>query len=377
VISPIVDFTGRLLVRHGAIVEQDENEIIAIVPPTLASALEIQEYQRLTFDPRAASVDGLAVDYDSSLVERFEPLVENLARVAAVPAPDLTLKNIDPEAALAGAITLTNGIIRDCRIEAGRARYVGFYVQHELLADERHSGMTEVWVNSTQRSAPRLAGLAEGLLWADGSTRPEPGADEHALADMSATIAGAWALGAPLARRAVENRLQEVIDSLRRRRERDRIRLHEYYEAIDDEIRRRARRALMKGDDKAVKTEVSRLDATAQAYRGRVAELVDRYRVRVRLRPLAAVVCSLPIHRVAGRLHRRSAHRTITFAWNPIDRTIEPPCCEACGLGTSRIVLCDARVHLLCSACHDACPTCARPYCRACHARCPRRHEGG
>jgi hypothetical protein len=374
VISPIGDFTGRLLARHGALVEQDENGVVALVPPALASALEIQEYQRLTFDPRATSRDGLAVDYDSPLVERFEPLVDNLARVTVVPAPQLTLKNIDPDAAVAGAIALTNGIIRDCRVESGRACYVGFFVQHELLADERHSGMTEVWVNSTARSAPRLAGLAERLLSARDHETPETGADGDAPVE-SATIADAWALGAAHARRLVEHRLEEAIDSLRRRRERDRARLQEYYEAIDDEIRRRAGRALMKGDDKAANVEASRLAATAQAYRGRIVELVDRYRARVRLRPLAALVCTLPIQRVVGRLHRRSANRPIMFAWNPIDRAIEPPCCEACGVGTSSIVLCDHRVHLLCASCYDACRTCGRPFCRACHTRCPRRHE--
>lgn len=373
-ISAIADFTGRLLARHGALVEQDENEIFAIVPPALAPALEIQEYQRLTFDPRAATRDGLPVDYDSPLVDRFESLVEDLACAAVVPAPRLPLKNIDPETAVTDAITLTNGIIRDCRAEHGHARYIGFFIQYELLADERHSGMTEVWVNATARSAPRLAGLADVLLSADGDGTSETGADGDA-GDMSATIADAWTLGAALARRAVENRLEDAIDSLRRRRERDLTRVQEYYEAIDDEIRRRARRALMKGDDRAAKAEISRLDATAQAYRGRIVDLVDRYRVRVRLRPLAAVVCTLPIQHVAGRLHRRSSSRNITFAWNPIDRAIEPPCCEACGIGTSTVVLCDERVHLLCPACHDACATCGRPYCRACHARCPRPHE--
>jgi hypothetical protein len=373
--SAIGDFTGRLLARHGALIEQDENEIRAIVPPALASALEIQEYQRLTFDPRAASGDRLAVDYDSPLVERFEPLVEDLARVAIVPPPQLTLKHIEPETSVTDAITLTNGIIRDCRVDAGRARYVGFFVQHELLADERHSGMTEVWVNVTARSAPRLSGLAEVLLSAAGHGAPQTGTDKDAPADMAATIADAWALGAALARRGVENRLEEAIDSLRRRRERDSARLHEYYKAIDDEIRRRARRALMKGDDRATNAELSRLDATARAFRGRIVELADRYRARVRLWPFAAVVCTLPIQHVAGRLRRRSSSRTITFAWNPIDRAIEPPCCEACGIGTSTVVLCDDRVHLLCPACHDACATCGRRYCRACHAQCPRRHQ--
>ncbi len=374
-LSSISDFTGRLLAHYGALVEHDGNGIVAVMPPALASVLEVAEYQRLTFDPRAATGHGLTVDYDSPLVDRFEPLVEELARATFMPAPRLPLKHIDPEKVITDAITLTNGIVRDCRAESRHARYVGFFVQYELLADERVSGMTEVWVNTTTRSVPRLAGLAQTLLSSGGDGASGAGAEGAAPGNMSGTVADGWVLGAALARWAIENRLQDTFESLRRRRERDFTRLHEYYEAIDDEIRRRARRALVKRDDAAAKAEVSRLDATARAYRARIVDLVDRYRARVRLRPFGALVCTLPVHHVTARLHRRSASRAIAVTWNPIDRAIEPPCCEACERGTSTVMLCDEQVHLLCPACHGSCDSCGRAYCRACHARCPRRHE--
>lgn len=371
--APLAEFTARLLAHHGALVEQDQNEIVAVLPPPLASVLEVAEYQRFTFDPRAGIRRGLAVDYDSPLVDRFARLVEALGRIACVPASRVPLKPIDPEEVVTGALTLTNGIIRDCRAETGRAQYVGFLVQYELLADERIAGMTEVWVNTTTRSAPRLQGLAIRLLSPhDGS--PEAGAESAALDDVFAMVAEAWASGTALARGAVEPRLQDAVRSLRRRRERDFTRLREYYEAIDEEIRRRARRVVAKGAEAAVEAEASRLEATARAFRSRVGDLVDRYRVRVRLTPLAAIVCTLHVHHVTARIHRRSASRPIAVAWNAVDRALEPPRCDGCGTGTSTAALCDDRVHLLCSLCHRQCETCGRPYCRACHTRCPRQH---
>src|SRR5206468_3090392 len=184
-----------------------------------------------------------------------------------------------------------------------------------------------------------------------------------------------WRLGSLLARHAVENRLQSTVASLSRRRDRDFARLREYHTGIDDEIRRRVRRALAKRDGAAVKAEISRLEATAQAYRARAGELVDRHRARVRVSPLGALVCVLPVYRVTARFLRRSASRTVTLAWNPVDRALEPPACEGCATGTETVVLCDDRVHLLCPACHRDCATCGRPYCRACCSRCPRRHD--
>lgn len=372
--SPLTDFTARLLARNGALVEHDQDGIVAIMPLPLAAQLEVAEYQRLAFDRRTAGPHALVVDYDSPLVERFERLVETLGRIACAPSPPVALKAIDPDEVVTRAITLTNGVIRECRAESGRAQYVGFLVQFELLADERIAGMTEVWVNTTTRSVPRLDGLVTRLLSLREGT-VDATAEVAAFDDVRGIVADTWARGAARARTLVENRLQDAIASLRRRREREFTRLREYYEAIDEEIRRRARRALMKKDEAAVKAETSRLEATAKAFRGRAADLVDRYRVRVRLDPLAAVICTLPVHHVTARIHRRSASRTIAVAWNAIDRALELPACDGCGTGTSTAALCDDRVHLLCSGCQPHCQTCGRSYCQACHRRCPRQHH--
>jgi hypothetical protein len=345
---------------------------VLVAPPALATTIQIPEYQRLTFGLRTAAREGLSIDYDSPLVGRFDGLVGALARVAVVPAPRLPLKRIDPEAVLNETITLANGVARDCRAEPGRARYAGFFIEYELLADERLSGSVEVWVNVTTRSVPqRFAGSMEGLLSDSETGFPVDSADIDAA---RSAVTDAWPLSHALARRAVEDRLQDALDSLRRRRQRDFVHVQEYYDAIDGEIRRRARRALAKHDDRAVATERSRLEATASAYRARVAELVDRYRARIRLVPIGALICTLPVRNITARFHRRSASRNVSISWNPIDRAIEPPCCEACGIGTSTVILCDDRVHVLCPDCHRTCAACGRSYCRACHGVCPRRH---
>jgi hypothetical protein len=101
---PIGDFTCRLLAHRGALVEHDDHEAVAILPPALASALEMAEYQRLTFDPRAVAGSAQAVDYDSPLVDRFERLVEDLGRFAFVPRLQLPLKRIDPETVMTAGI---------------------------------------------------------------------------------------------------------------------------------------------------------------------------------------------------------------------------------------------------------------------------------
>jgi hypothetical protein len=374
VTAPLADFTRRVLTRHGALVDEERDEINAVLPPALASILDVPEYQRFAFDRRVGDRQGLVVDYESPLLERFEQLIAPLGRIACVAAPPMPIRAIDASEIIARTVTLTNGVFRDSRVESGTAQYVGFLVQYELLADERISGMTEIWVNTTTGSVPRLPDLVERLL---SSTEVQTDVDSGPVAasdDVQRTVAGAWDSGVPLARSSVEERLQDAMASLRRRRQREFAQLREYYEVIDQEIRARARRALKRKDDAALTAERSRLEATAQAFRSRAADLVDRYRVRVRLEPILAVVCTLPVHLVTTRVHRRSASRTLPLAWNAIDRLLELPRCDGCGTGTSVASLCDERVHVLCAGCQRLCETCGRAYCAACHARCPRQH---
>jgi hypothetical protein len=372
VTAALDEFTAGLLGRHGALVDRDEHGMVAVLPPDVAALLGVAELQRFAFDRRAAHPEAVVVDHESALVERFDPLVRTLGRLWRAPTPAVSLKPIDPADVVTRTLTLTNGIIRNCRVEAGTSRYVGFIVQFELLADEPASGLVDVWTNVTTRSVPRLEGLAARLFSRDGPVGTA--ADQSADEELGGMVAEAWTRAMGLAAGAARHRLEEALASLRRRRERDFARVRDYYAAIDAEIRRRARRARAKEDERAA-SEVSRLEATAHAFRGRVAELIDRYRVRLRLAPLAAIICTLPAHIVTARVHRRSATRLITLAWNPVDRALELPSCDGCAAGVSAAALCDDRVHLLCAGCHAACEVCRRPFCRACHARCPRPHH--
>jgi hypothetical protein len=378
-LTQIEEFTRALLTHQGALVDRDAAGLSAMIPAPLATTLGVQEYQRLIFEPHAEVKDGLRVDYDSPLVERLGQVVDQLGRVGWMTVPPLPLKDIDAGETVARALVVSNGVVRNCRAQSAEALYVCFFVEYALLADERVSGLLELWVNATMRSLPRL----EGLLARATQTSPAASPAASAGLVLSApaghglipAVRQAWSLAAPAAEGLARQRLSETIESLGRRRDRDLARLRDYYAGIDHEVRRRARRALAKQDTEGARAEASRLEATAHAYRSRVADLVDRHRVRVRLSPLGAVACTLTVHQVTARLHRRSASRDVRLAWNPLDRALEAPCCDGCGRGATTVTLCDDQVHLLCTRCTAACETCGKPFCRACHTTCPRRHD--
>ena len=43
-LPPLGDFTYRLLVHRGALVEREQDDLVALIPATVAAALEVDEY---------------------------------------------------------------------------------------------------------------------------------------------------------------------------------------------------------------------------------------------------------------------------------------------------------------------------------------------
>ena len=367
--SVIETFTADLLSHCGAIVEPAGDGFLDVVAgPDLNATLGLSDYQRLAFGPDSTRDNAAVIDYDSPLVERMGATVSALGRVSSIIGPAVTLKAIDAEAALERALTLQNGVFRCQGSAAVEARYAGFFFEYSVLADERVGGLTLVWINPATRSVPRL------ISWVDfASCRDDLTAG---TADsLGATGQLPWTLATAAARARIDPEIAEFLMRLTRRRERDAHRLREYYEEIDAEIRRKLRR--VGANEDAARRERDRLAATSAAYHSRVAEIVDRYRVRVRLTPIGVLLCRLPAYQIAVRLMRRSAVSDVLFSWNPLDGRVEPRACNGCLAPVSAAWLCDEAVHYLCERCLAPCHECGRRYCRACSRGCPRRHEEG
>ena len=360
--SPIGTFTQDLLGHAGALVVPNEKGLEVVADAALSARLGVAEFQRLVFTPEEVGPFGaLLVGYDSPIFDRMGVLVETMGRVAFVAAPEVTLPTIDPAVELARALTLLNGVARDAHVRAAEAVYFRFAFEYDLQADERAGGLIHVWINSTTRSVPRMASWVDASDLENATSRTPAGALElpWVLAGAAVTVA----LGPAVA---------TFLDALRRRRDRDLRRLREYHLDVDRAIRAKLERTAPGAD--AWRRGIERLEVTARSYQARLVDTAERYRVRVHVKPVSVLACSLPIQRVTARLMRRSKSVDAVFSWNPVDRRIEAPCCEGCHRPVSKACLCDEQVHVLCESCLGPCAQCGKVYCRACHARCPRRH---
>lgn len=356
-------FIRDLLSHHGAIVEPSAHGLDVVAGPALAAELGLSEYQRLVFTPEADAPDApdaMRVDYDAPLLERMGRLVNRLGRIAFVECPAPPLKPIDAAAQIERGLALQNGVARVGGCEPAASVCVCVFFEYELLADEREGGLTRVWINPDTRSVPRLtAWPAEADL-----------IDQAPPVAAGPMLTVPWAIGLAAARAAIAPTIDDFLERLARRRDRDARRLREYSLDIDQAIR--AKLARSGASEDARRRERDRLDATWRSYRTRLDEVADRYRLRVRLVPRGVLACVVPGYHIAVRLMRRTATSDVIFSWNAIDARVDTRCCDGCHAPAPTAWLCDDRVHYLCGRCFAACAHCGKAYCRACHRTCPR-----
>lgn len=360
--TSIQEFTLALLSYKGALVEADDRSAGVFLGTELASALGMNEYQRLLFDPSLDEPGALRVDYDAPSFEAMGRLAGSIGNLACVRISAPELKAVDPDKELERALRLQNGIFRLRECAPAQTLYFCFFLQYDVMADERTGGVAEIWVNPASRSIPQLPPPLDMVEVTDAPAPPELG--ELAIQ--------AWRLASPAASLSIDSRLRGFTESLKRRRERDLRRMADYYQAIDEEIRRKIARAAAK--EEVRRSEMQRLEGTARAYQERAAELMERYRMRVRVTGIATLACLIPTYRLRVLLLRRTRNAEASFTWNPFGRRIESRCCDSCGQATEAAALCDDRVHYLCLNCLAPCPICSKIFCRACHRRCPRNH---
>jgi len=361
------EFAAAVLISRGALADTDSSGLHVVAPPELAVRLGLREYQHLVFEPELDTTDRLEtlrLDYDSPLVEALGGLLDPGSRLAFVDAPVPSLKPIDPQRELERGITLRNGVLRLRECTPVTTIYLCFVFEYEALADERRGGLMEFWINPDVHSVAEWPGLLD---------RATPGdyllASDLVVVDQLKT---ASMLAGRVAGVMAHQRLNDLLESLDRRRAGDLRRLREYFDGIYQEIGRKVQRATR---SEARVSEIGRLDATREAYLTRVADVVERYRVHVRVRPLLVVGYVMSAYRLRVELLRRRTTSEVMFSWNALDRGIEARCCDGCARPIHVADLCDAHAHWLCSDCVAACPECGRPYCRACHEHCPRPHQ--
>ncbi len=179
----------------------------------------------------------------------------------------------------------------------------------------------------------------------------------------------------PLLERRVRQDLEPFLAAMRRRLERDRIRVHAYHDDLRRvSLKRRAALTGAEGEKAQADRERERLRIAAieREYQAKLDDLRHNYALRITVQWVQALELYLPVQRFDVLIRRRKGERLIRLDWHPLVRMAEPPLCEW-GSGLDRVrLVCDQKLHLTEPAGQAPCSACNKAWCRACHpARCP------
>jgi hypothetical protein len=362
------NFAVHLLEHEGALVERIEPEgLEAMLPEDLQQSLHAPEFLRLGFAaelPLGAERASLESDW----LERFGRLLATRGQrwsfAANVALPPLGYA----ERALERGLELENAVCRLLRIEPAWTRYLIFIFRYTAVSDEKREGIIKLGFNSMNSSAidPFVDGLLAASLDLDVTEAVvKPAAnqlpDDWPAARLKKTVSRALPI-------RIRSHLGQFLNGMQRRLDRDLARLHEYFTGLREESLQKLRK--QKTDSAR---ERLRLEAAEREYQAKVADLKQKYdlRVNIALSQMLEFIC--PVHRVTVMIKRRKGERKLSLDWNPIARRLDPLPCEWSFAAEGSRVVCDEALHIVRVEAHAACQHCGKEYCRVCSPRgCPK-----
>jgi hypothetical protein len=347
-----VEWAADALLAAGALVERDVDGWTALLPEDLARDLGVREVCRLV--PRAegpARDELLVCGMGTPALDRLTALGEDRTAVAAarlaVEAP-----RAGQARALAERFVVRNAPSDPIDVTPSLATYLVGWLAWTAEADDRYDGVvrTATCIDDGGAADPGLLELADPLA--------VPACFEPAARSAgAAALQRALELSAGRAQRSLGPALDEVRTRIARRLRRDHERIAEYFEQLARDARAPRRRL----EPAAVAARLAHLAAERDA---KLRALGERYRLRVRLEPIALLELHVPALRVRIRVRRRKLAGELALRLAPGASALDPLACAACSGVTAQPVLCDDRLHVLCEGCAPLAQ--GRPPCAAC-----------
>ena len=373
--NQLQQFFAKLLEASGAAVEViDPEGLEVLAPPSVQQALGLPEWARLGFGAELPN-HAQRITLESQMMEGVSALLEERGRhVRRVLAPGNPLL-ANPERILEQNLDLRNATYRLEGVAPAWTCYEILILRYTAISDEKREGILEFGFN--RANGATLDGMLPELLSGAEATQSRPISPMPAIPPLPWERLQFTAIlerTLPLRRR---RHLESFFNGMSRRQERDLLRLFSYHQDLRREAASRlaalaARGELTEKQQAEQARERQRLDAIAREYQAKVADVRQKYAMKVDLAWLQTLELVMPTQRLTVRIKRRKGERQFTLDWNPLAHKLEQLPCEYSYTWERPREVCDDALHLVTPAAHGPCPACGRPFCRACHqAKCP------
>jgi len=376
--SELRDFVAEILERQGAAVETFEPDALEVLAPEpLRQVMEWPELARLAFGaerpPHAISIglEGEWLDrFGALLGERGRWSERQLTWTGPPSAPT------NPDDIVNRALILLNAVWRIQGLNATFTRCLVLTFRYTGWSDEKHEGLIRLGLNL---GTGAVVDEVIARLWPLLAQEPQWQAPQES---QRLAVGLGWdrklleSRVGPLLKHHVQQALEPFMRGMRHRLERDRDRVHAYFDKMRSESLKRLSALSNTIGEKSEADrhrEMLRVAAFEREYHSKIDDLRRNYALRVKVEWIQMLDLYLPVQRFEVVIRRRKAERLIQLDWHPLVRMMEPPPCDwGIGLDRQRLV-CDEKLHLTDAAGQASCSSCGKPYCRACHrTACPR-----
>jgi hypothetical protein len=375
--SELETFVLDYLEEAGSLIEPPAYRIYEVIlPEAIAERWDVPAYLQLAFTDTERE-EAIRLGYNHPLVEKMVKEAHNRSASTCFSINNLRLdkKGIDEIAIKQWAI-LNARAQPQKRSTVSRVRsvYVRFNFKAAILSEEKQERLVSVLMDAhtgsrvvdTELIESRatavtaddiLASLPDApMRWQpkDGTPLKRP-LDETTLAALLER-----------AKTAVLQEMQADLSTLQKRvtrfRQLDEARLADYYDTLAHDLQGRLRsasperRAGLQDKLTAVQTERTH----------KLADLAERYQVRINLELLNLLVIQQPKLIQAVEIANRSTRISAYAVWDPLRHQLEPLPCQVCERPAQRLYLCH-NGHLAHEDClAPACIDCKRVFCQDC-----------
>ncbi|MGD0111841.1 MAG: hypothetical protein ABSD48_08235 [Armatimonadota bacterium] len=375
--NELQQFFAKLLEASGAAVEAiDPEGLEVLAPPPVRRALGLPEWARLGFSGELPD-NAQRITLESPLMESaigglLGERGRQARRILSPSNPPLA----DPERVLEQNLDLRNATYRLDGVTPAWTCYEILSFRYTAISDEKRDGIVHFGLNRANGAA--IDGMLSDLLAGAEALPSQPLATAPLVPPLPWDRGQFTALLGRALPPRVRHQLAAFLGGMTRRQERDLGRLYSYHHELQQEAAARLS-ALLARVEAAEKQQAEqirerqRLEAIAREYQAKVADVQQKYAMKVELEWLQSLELVTPTQRLTIRIKRRKRERLFPLDWNPIARRLEQLPCEYSYTWERPREVCDEALHLVSPAAHGPCFACGKAFCRVCHpARCPK-----
>lgn len=327
--AEIQDFVVAFFESIDALVEFSEYALAeVIVPDEYADIFDGRSFLKTAFDPEVAAEnpDAEFVTYGSYLLDTITALTveKGITTVRYIVVDRFETARIEEKLTRQFSMAGVTAIV-PYETYIRNFSYALFNFKIVYLTDEREEVFDSVLVNlNTNSPAEKLEERINIVSTSDKCQIICPEVEVYPI-DI------AYRTACRMLRRRAETEFEDRQRENRLRLSEDLERINRYYDDLREELWERLEKEKVKEDEDGAATILRKIEANDLDRKRRIAELEDKYRLRIEIKLNSAVVYFQPkvVHHLFLRYKR--GETPMDIVWNPILKEFEPPICKLCG----------------------------------------------